>query len=148
MIRILYRRLRRLFWSIDPRPAEVMSATTAILWGIGIVWSGDTFWHSAYHHLFGFAPDWLWATWLIFLGGIQSWFVVWGTSRETIRHEIVTGASAATWAIIAGSLTAVAPSDPAALGYWAIGASSLWSFVRSGICEQLESKSIRGDDNG
>lgn len=146
MIGRAYRRIRRLFWTVDPRPAEVMSATTAALWGAGLLWPGHAFGHLAYLHLGSMAPEWLWAFWLLGLGAVQSWLVLWGQSRDTIGHEIVTGLSAATWALIAGSLTAVAPRDPAGLGYWAIGAAALWAFVRSGICERIEA--TRGGEDG
>lgn len=110
------------------------------------MWPGHAFGHLAYLHLDHLAPEWVWGGWLLCLGGAQSWLVMWGHSRESWRHEIVTGLAAVTWAIIAGALTAVAPRDPAALGYWAIGAAALWAFVRSGICERIEAS--RGGADG
>ena len=126
-------RLRRL-WFSDTAPVEIVSALSALFWGVSLAIPGDTFAFRAsyYKPMADLAPEWAWAVGFLALGMLQLVGVLSQATCGRACRWLMGCLAVMAWVAISCTVSMRWPPSAGSMPHLVLALAALWAFVRLG----------------
>ena len=119
----------RLIWDSDLVGSRFTLALAEFMWGILLLWPGNTFDREYYHNMAYFATESIWGV-IFVISSILQFTIVMKNSLHSKCARVFAAWNAALWVLTVGSLLIIYPLSAALGGEVALALSAVWIFAR------------------
>lgn len=127
-------RLAQVMFDSDMIATRVTLALAELLWGINLLWPGDTFSRPTYSVMSHFAVEEVWGLIFVLTSWVQ-WNIVMIGDCRSIYARLFAGWNASLWVFVNTAMYLSVYPPPAAIsGETALAAAATWILLRPTIC--------------
>lgn len=119
----------RLIWDSDLIASRFTLALAEFMWGILLIWPGNTFDRVYYHNMAYLATENIWGT-IFIISSILQFTIAMKNTLHTKAARVFAAWNATLWVVTVCSLLIIYPLSAALGGEVALALSAVWIFAR------------------